>query len=126
MWLLRFCSYAWAFPITAVGLCLAAMAVLTGGNAQFGDGLVETFGGIVFWLLRGNRLWKGGAAMAMGHVILARDRACLEHSREHERMHVRQFERWGVFLPIAYFLIGRWLAWRGYDPYLDHPFEQEK
>jgi hypothetical protein len=88
-------------------------------------GVVEAEGGFVGWLLRGNRLWQGGAAMALGHVILARDRACLERSRPHERVHVRQFERWDVLLPPAYFLIGWWLARRGYDPHLDHPFERE-
>jgi hypothetical protein len=63
--------------------------------------------------------------MALGHVILARDRHCLERSNRHERIHVRQYERWGLFLLPVYFLIGWWLAWRGQDSYLDHPFEQE-
>lgn len=63
--------------------------------------------------------------MALGHVILARDQECIERSHHYERVHVRQFERWGVFLLPVYVLVGWWLALRGYDPYLDHPFEQE-
>lgn len=46
-------------------------------------------------------------------------------SRSHERVHVRQFERWGIFLPLIYWGIGWWLRWRGFDPHLDHPFERE-
>jgi hypothetical protein len=63
--------------------------------------------------------------MALGHVILARDKACLERSNRHERVHVRQFERWGVFLLPVYVLVGWWLVLQGRDPHLDHPFEQE-
>jgi hypothetical protein len=87
--------------------------------------VVESWGGVVGWLLRGNHLWRGGAAMALGHVILARDRACLERSGPHEHAHIRQFERWGMLLPPAYLLVAWWLARKGYDPYLDHPFERD-
>jgi len=125
MRLLRLAGYVWAFPVTAAGLCLTLLTALSGGRVQARDGTVEAFGGLARWLLRGNRFWKGGAAMAVGHVILARDLACLERSRAHERMHVRQFERWGVLLPVVYLSVIWWLKWRGYDPYFDHPFEQE-
>ena len=61
--------------------------------------------------------------MALGHVVLARDAACLARSRPHELVHVRQYERWGPLLLPAYWLIGAWLWCRGYHPYLDHPLE---
>lgn len=61
--------------------------------------------------------------MTLGHVILARDVECLTRSRNHELHHVRQFERWGILLLPLYWMVGVWLWWRGYHPYLDHPFE---
>jgi hypothetical protein len=125
MRLLRLAGYVWAFPVTAVGLGLTLLTALSGGRVQARGGAIEAHGGLARRLLRGNRFWKGGAAMAVGHVILARDRAGLECSRAHERIPVRQLERWGVLLPAAYLLVGWRLKRRGHDAYLDHPFEQE-
>jgi hypothetical protein len=122
---MRLLSYLWAFPMTAVGLVLAVIAILSGGSVHVRDGIVEVVGGLVGRLLRGNRLWQGGAAMALGHVILARNLECLEGSRSHEMSHVRQFERWGPLLLPAYWLVSAWLWARGYHPYLDHPFEPQ-
>jgi hypothetical protein len=119
--LLRPLGYLWAFPATAAGLVLALAAVLTGGHARLVRGVLEVHGGAARWLLRRG----GGAAMALGHVILARDQVCLDRSRGHERVHVRQFERWGPLLLPLYVLAG-WVARRrGLDPHLDNPFEQE-
>ena len=61
--------------------------------------------------------------MAMGHVIIARNQECLDRSWTHEVFHVRQFERWGIFLLPAYWMVSFLLWCRGYDPYLDNPFE---
>ncbi len=63
--------------------------------------------------------------MTLGHVVLGRDRQCLEQSRSHERVHVRQFERWGPFLIPAYLLCSLYAHLRGRHPYLDNPFERE-
>lgn len=120
---MRLLGYLWAFPVTAVGLLLAVVAVVSGGSAHLRAGVVEVSDGLVGWLLRGNRIWRGGAAMALGHVILARDADCLEQSRPHELLHVRQFERWGPLLVPVYWLVCAWLWSRGCHPYLDHPLE---
>jgi hypothetical protein len=120
---MRVVGYIWAFPVTAVGLLLALCAALSGGSVRVRQGVVEVTGGLVAWLLCGNRLWQGGAAMALGHVIIARDRASLQRSRRHELFHTHQFERWGPLLIPAYGLVSLWLRCRGYDPYLDHPME---
>lgn len=120
---MRLLRYLWAAPVTAVGLLLALTALGTGGSVRVRHGVVEVYGGSVLWLLSGGRLWHGGAAMTLGHVILARNAESLTGSRNHELAHVRQFERWGPLLLPAYWLVGTWLWWRGYDPYLDHPFE---
>jgi hypothetical protein len=65
------------------------------------------------------------AAITLGHVVLAQTRADLEQTRAHERVHVRQYERWGPFFPLLY-LGASLAAWsRGDHPYLDNRFERE-
>lgn len=116
---LRPLAYLWAAPATAPGLVLAGLAAVTGGRVRICNGVIEAHGGAVGRLLR----WRGAAAAALGHVILARDADCLARSRDHEMHHVRQFERWGVFLLPAYFVVAGSLRATGRHPYLDHPFE---
>ena len=117
--------YLWAAPVTLVGLAIVATVWITGGKVQRRAGVIEAWGGVATRLLRGGRWRSGGAAMTLGHVILARDLQCMDRSRPHEHHHVRQFERWGPFLLPAYWAIGVWLRLRGRDPYLDHPFEPD-
>lgn len=63
--------------------------------------------------------------MALGHVVLAIDDTTLHRAGPHERIHVRQYERWGPFFLPAYG-IASWWAWRrGLHAYLDNPFEVE-
>jgi hypothetical protein len=114
MWILR---YMWAFPVTAIGLLFALAVRGSGGSVRLRDGVVEASGG---WA---RHLVRSGAAMTLGHVILARDAECMDRSRVHELVHVRQYERWGPLLLPVYWLVSAWLRCRGYDPYLDHPFE---
>lgn len=66
-----------------------------------------------------------GAAITFGHVVWGCDQSCLDWSRNHERVHVRQYERWGpLFIPL-YLAFSAIVAWRGLDPYRDNPFERE-
>ena len=120
---MRILRYLWAMPATLIGLLLAVLAALSGGNIQLRSGVIEAWGGIVGWWLKGGRFHRGGAAVALGHVILARDAVCLELSRHHELQHVRQYECFGPLLLPMYWLIGAWLWFRGYNAYLDHPLE---
>ncbi len=120
---MRLIGYLWASPVTLVGLVLGLLAAVSGGSVRVQGGVIEVYGGWVGWLLRGGRFASGGAAMTLGHVVLARDAACLARSRAHEWAHVRQFERWGPLLLPAYGFVGIWLWYRGHHPYLDHPFE---
>ena len=63
------------------------------------------------------------AALTLGHVVIGVDRAALARLRRHERVHVRQYERWGpLFVPL-YLLAFAWAWCRGRHPYLDNPFE---
>ena len=121
--MLRLIGYLWALPVTLIGLALAGLAAATGGCVRVHGGVVEACGGAAGWLLRGGRVRSGGAAVTLGHVVLARDADCLARSRDHELYHVRQYERWGPFLLPAYWAVGAWLWWRGHHPYLDHPLE---
>jgi hypothetical protein len=67
----------------------------------------------------------GVLALTLGHVILGRDRSCLERCRRHERVHVGQYERWGpLFLP-AYAASSLWQLACGRDPYRDNHFERQ-
>jgi hypothetical protein len=77
------------------------------------------------WLLSRMPISGGAAAMTLGHVVIARSKECLDTSREHELVHVAQYERWGpLFVPV-YLGWSAWLWLRGYDAYLDNPFEEE-
>ncbi len=117
--------YTWALPATAIGLLFVPLAWLSGGKVAIVQGVVEIQGGLVRSALRRVPLFGAAAAMTLGHVILGQDRSCLDRSREHEHVHVRQYERWGpLFLPL-YLGSSLWLYLRGFNPYLDNPFERE-
>jgi hypothetical protein len=123
---LQILSYAWSLPTTAVGLCLGAPALVSGGRARWVEGVLEIHGGFVSHFLAEWTLLEGGAsAMTLGHVVLGRSATALAWSRTHERVHVRQCERWGpLFLP-AYGIASLVAHWRGGDAYRDNPFERE-
>ena len=127
MWILRLPVYLWVLPGTVVGLMLTPLAFIGSGGARVVDGVLEVHGGWVTRLLmRGNR-WMAGpiAAITLGHVVLGCDLPTLERTRRHERVHVRQYERWGPFFIPAYLLCSVWVSFKGYDAYLDNPFEVE-
>ena len=122
----RVVRYLWALPTTIVGLFFVPIGLVTGGGVQLVSGVLEVYGGIVAWLLRHATFMKGGAsALTLGHVVLGVDRVMLEVSRPHERVHVRQAERWGpLFIP-AYLAASVWAALRGGHYYRDNAFERE-
>ena len=48
--------------------------------------------------------------MTLGHVVIARNAELLDKTRDHERVHVRQCERWGpLFIPV--YLLLSFIAW---------------
>lgn len=125
----RLLRYSWAFfPGTLLGLVCAALALLGDGRCRVVRGCVEVHGGAVTWFLRRGMPWLGvggGSAMTLGHVILGQDQDCLEFSRDHEHVHVRQYERWGPFFLPAYLTASAWVWLRGGNAYFDNPFERE-
>ena len=118
--------YLWALPATLLGLLLGLIAIASGGRMRFTEGAVEVHGGIVSLLLRrGLPLLGSAAAMTLGHVIVGRDQRCLDVSRRHEHVHIKQYERWGPLMLPIYLSASVILYFRGLDPYLDNPFERE-
>jgi hypothetical protein len=103
---------------------MLALAIrLCGGKWRVSAGVLEIFGGGAGGLLRCHPV-RGVIAIALGHVVIARDSECLAQTSAHEREHVRQFERWGLLFPVVYSAesIYRWL--RGEHPYRDNRFER--
>ena len=114
MSLTRAIVYLWVLPTTCAGLLFLPFIRLSGGGYQIVDGVLELYGGIVSTLLTRYTLLEGGAsAMTLGHVVIGRDRDALDWSRAHERVHVRQYERWGPFFIPAYLLCFLVLLLRG-------------
>ena len=117
--------YAWALPATAVGLLVAACALCAGASARLVDGVIEVDGGRLVEFVRRTRRARGFVAITFGHVIIGVDHSTLHCVRAHERVHVRQYERWGpLFIPLYLgSSIVQWLG--GRDAYADNRFERE-
>jgi hypothetical protein len=121
----RATSYVWAAPTTGLGMLVAAFALIRGRLALV-DGVVEAHGPVLRWLLRHLIPIQGGAsAMTLGHVVLGRDADALDKTRLHERVHVRQCERWGPLFVPAYLAASLWAIARGRHPYWGNRFERE-
>ena len=120
----RILLITWASPGSLVGLVVGMAGLLSGGRVQAHTGVLEFYGGAVRRFLDS---MPNGSAMAItfGHVVLGQTDAALDISRTHERIHVRQYERWGPFFIPAYlwFSFRLWVA--GRDPYRENPFEIE-
>ena len=94
--------YLWAAPNTLLGLAFLLPTFATGGGVRLRAGVLEVHGGFCAWFLKrvvGLTLPGGAAAMTLGHVVLGLDPVTLDDTRAHERVHVRQCERWGPAVP---------------------------
>jgi hypothetical protein len=123
---MRLLRYLWAGPASSLGLLLAAVGVAGGGRITRHTGVLEAEGRLIAWGLRHLTLLEGGAfAITFGHVVLGTSRAALDATRAHERVHVRQYERWGpLFIPL-YLAASLWAAARSRHAYYDNPLERE-
>lgn len=61
--------------------------------------------------------------IVFGHVILAVTKEELQQIGPHERVHVDQYERWGIFFFLAYGLSSLWQLVQGRSPYWHNHFE---
>jgi hypothetical protein len=117
--------YLWAFPNTLLGLLFVLPVIATGGRMELKNGVLELSGRFVAWFLRHIPFSGVVPAMTLGHVVIGVNEEELNLWREHELVHVRQFERWGLFMVPAYFLSSL-SAWaRGEDHYAGNRFERE-
>jgi len=123
--ILQTARFLWASPYTALGLAIGLLGLITGGRTQVRGRIIEFHGGAVCWFL--TRLPGRPYAMAItfGHTVLGQSEAALDICREHEMVHVRQYERWGPLMGPAYLLSSLVLWLVGKDAYRDNPFERQ-
>jgi hypothetical protein len=123
----RCARYVWAAPATLLGIAAMTLSgTLVPGRVSIVDGVIEAHGAALRWALRRlTPLGDGASAMTFGHVVLGVDAEALERTRAHERVHVRQYERWGPFFIPAYLLASLWALGRGEHFYFDNRFERE-
>lgn len=116
----RWAQRLWASPNTLIGLVFGLLLLPFGARMRVVDGVIEVSAG----RRPPRRRWPF-SAITFGHVVLGTHAQELQRLRAHERVHVRQCERWGpLFLP-AYLVAGAWQRMRGRDAYWDNPFEVE-
>ena len=121
----RFLRYLWAGPATLIGL-IVAFALIRRGRISCVEGVIEAHSPLLERALASlTPLARGAEAMTLGHVVLGRNARALEVTRGHERVHVRQYERWGPFFIPLYLAASGWALACGQDPYIDNPFERE-
>ena len=128
-------GWLWALPLTVYGLpmCLlvaiekwvfkrkrANVTVIWSQYAM----VIVVYSPCVQWLLQRHPMGHMQAA-ALGCCVLAQDAQALQCAWLHERVHVAQAMRWGVFFPLAYILASIRASNSGACRYLDNPFERE-
>ena len=118
-------AYLWTLPVTLPAMCLALVARAAGARLSWHTGVLEASDGVLPWVLARIYPPMSISAITFGHVVLAQRAADLERTRLHERVHVRQYERWGGFFPFAYLGASLIAVLRGGDPYRDNCFERE-
>ena len=119
------CRVLWASPYSLLGLCIGTICLLLGSRGRVRDGAIEFYDGAVAALVRRLPPGKNTAGFTLGHVILGQTAEGLECVGAHERVHVRQFERWGPLMGPAYLGSSAWLWLTGRDAYRQNPFEIE-
>jgi hypothetical protein len=109
--------------VTLLGLLAGMLAYVMGASIKRRDGVIEVAGNSRTPLLR--KLSRHFEAITLGHVVLGRNHGTLSRWRGHEHVHVRQYERWGILMPVLYLLasVRAWVSGRHF--YWDNAFEIE-
>mgnify|MGYP001829250890 CR=1 FL=1 len=119
-YLIQIARYAWPAPYTLTGI---AIGLLLFGRFRRVNGVVEIHSPQIAAIL--NRLYVPALAMTFGHVVFGQSQAALDATRDHEHVHVRQYERWGIVFVPADLAASAYLLVRGRDAYRENPFEIE-
>lgn len=116
----------WASPNSVIGMLFVPSALGPHGGLALVDGVLEVHSPFIAWVLGHGTVLPGGvAAITFGHVVLGVNRDALRRTSAHERVHVRQYERWGpLFIP-AYLLASAWAIVTGAGAYRGNWFERE-
>ena len=116
-------KFIWASPCSVVGIVLGTAVLLLGGKVKRAPGTLE-------FTYRESQASCGKLARSLafgaitfGQVIIAVTEQELTLAREHELVHVRQYERWGVAFFLAYPASSLWQLLRGRNAYWDNHFE---
>jgi len=104
--------YIWAFPCTCIGIVFLFLAIPE-GKIQLHSGSIEAWGPL-YRAFRAVPWLRDTVAITLGHVVLGRDEAWIIRSRPHERVHVRQYEVWGIlFFRLICSLLSGCCSWGG-------------
>jgi hypothetical protein len=115
----------WAAPNTALGIVAGLVILALGGRVGVVNGVAEfQCGGVGRALATRSSPFCFGA-ITLGHVILGTNHEELALLREHEHVHVRQYEQWGMFFLPAYALSSLWEVIHGRRGYRDNFFERQ-
>jgi hypothetical protein len=123
--LARIANILWVSPCSLVGIACAIVVVLAGGRIRRSIGILEVTFRETYAPHNPPARWLPFRAITLGHVIIALTAPELERLRAHERVHVRQYERWGIVFFVAYATSSAWQLLRGRSPYWDNCFEVE-
>lgn len=113
----RLAAYAWASPNTLIGLVFGLAVLPFGGKVRIVRGVAEFAAGVP--------LRVRFDAVTLGHAIIGVSEAKLAAARDHEHVHVRQYEIWGPFFLPAYAASSVWQLLRGRSMYYDNYFERQ-
>ena len=121
----RVARLGWAGPCSLVGVVFAGAVLFCGGRVRRNAGTLEVC--VHRGISREGRLLRAlpFRAITLGHVIVAATPQELDRLRAHELVHVRQYERWGLFFFAAYATSSLWQLLRGRRAYWDNHFEIE-
>jgi hypothetical protein len=121
----RAVAYLWAAPVSLPALAVAVLGLATGARARISGGVLEVGGGLLRPLLTRGVPGFSIGAITLGHVVLGAGAIELTESRAHERVHVRQYERWGALFPFLYAASSLAALARGRSAYAGNRFERQ-
>jgi hypothetical protein len=121
----RMACWLWPIPWTLLGLAIGIVGCISGGRIGWYNGTIVCWGPRLNRLLQCVPISGGASAITLGHTILARSESDMVRTHDHELVHVRQYQRWGILFVPAYFIASLWLWYSGQDCYRENPFEKE-